>query len=353
MACFRVIDLAGQPFDLGLAHGRALAREIQDNFATYRDLIRGYAGLEEKRILELASLFKPLLAKEAPHLLEEMEGLAKGAGVSLETILAINVRTELVYPDQLAGECTSIGLSGARTADGRPLLAQNWDWKPEIRARAALFRIKPSQGPGILTFCEAGQVAKIGFNEHGLGVAMNILFTGGVQIGLPVHVLLRLVLERAADVAQARDLVLQARRASSSHFLLADAGGAILGIETTPETVGQIQPANGAVVHTNHFCDPALAQRDMGLALIPDSPVRLERIRELIAGRDKWDAGGLKEILADHQSGPPSICRHVNPADPAHAQMATLGSFIFDLSRLKAQVACGQPCQNEYQEVKL
>ena len=30
---FQVIDLAGQPFEMGLAHGRMLAHEIQANLA--------------------------------------------------------------------------------------------------------------------------------------------------------------------------------------------------------------------------------------------------------------------------------------------------------------------------------
>ncbi len=41
----------------------------------------------------------------------ELEGIAQEAGVSLETILVLNSRSELAFPDQLATQCTVIGIT--------------------------------------------------------------------------------------------------------------------------------------------------------------------------------------------------------------------------------------------------
>ena len=352
MSGFPVIDLVGAPFDMGLAHGRTLAQEIRANFQTYVKMIRGYAGLGEDRIVELARLFTPVLREETPDLFTEMEGIARGAAVPLETILAINVRTELVFPDQLSAECTAIGLTGDRTASGGPILAQNWDWKPALKTGSAFFRLRPSQGPRALVFGEAGQVGKIGFNENGFGTLLNIVVASGVRPGLPIHVLLRRILG-ASDTAEARALVRAAQPGSSSHFLVGDRSGEIVGLEISPQEVAEIEPEDGAVVHTNHFCDPTLARSDLGRDLFPDSMLRLDRARSLVGGRQKWDAEHLRAVFVDHQGGPPSICRHTDSAAPEHTQTETVGSFIFELDPGIAHVTWGQPCHNEYYRVSL
>jgi len=353
MSFFPIIDLKGQPFDIGLAHGRALAGPIATNYKTYLNMISGNAGLDEDRVIQLARLFVPFLEDAAPHLLEEMEGIAKGAGIALDSVLVLNARTELAFPDQLAGgECTSIGLSGQRTTQGQTILAQNWDWLPVVKTRSALFRVQPAKGPRALIMCEAGQVSKFGFNESGVGHLLNILIYPGVRTGVPVHVLSRLVLE-SADAVEAEAKLLKARRASSSHFLVGDLTGRLRGVETAPQAAAVIEPTGGALVHTNHFRDPVLAEKDLIADIAPDSFDRLRRISEIIEGQEKWDADQLKAALADHSGQPDSICRHVSPHHPEHLQMETLGSFIFDLGQKTAQVAYGQPCQNSYQKVTL
>jgi isopenicillin-N N-acyltransferase-like protein len=352
MPFFPVIELRGAPYEMGVVHGRTLTREIKGNAATYTRLIGDFTGLDGDKVLELAGGFVPRIKDAAPAVLEEMEGIAQGSGVPLGAVLVLNARTELMFPSQLGRECTAVGLRPERTCSGAPIIAQNWDWKPELKFGSALFRREPKQGAGSLVFCEAGQVCKIGLNEHGLGVLLNILITEDVQPGIPVHVLLRMVLD-CRDVLEAAALVKRAVRASSSHFLLGDESGRILGLELSPAAVCEIAPESGAVVHTNHFCDPDFADRDRGPSVIPDSQTRLRRAREVLAGEEKWDVNDLKSLLTDHQHGPSSICRHVNPADPEPGRMETVGSFILDLSGRRLLATYGQPCQNPYQEVAL
>ncbi len=350
---FPLIDLKGGPFDLGLAHGRLLAREIRSNLATYLQMIRGFTGLKEERIMEVSRLFGPLIQATAPDIFEEMEGLAQGSGLSLERIILLNARTELVSADQLAGECTAVGLTPSRTWSSQPLLAQNWDWKPELKYASALFRLEPDDGPRALIFAEAGQVGKIGLNENGVGVLLNILKAEkGVGLGLPVHVLLRQMMA-AADVTQIIDLIKDSRRASSSHVLLGDLSGRVVGVEFSPQGVAEIEARDGAVAHTNHFLDPELAKADINLSVFPDSPNRLRRAEALLSAQPKWSLEDLKTILSDHENGPASICRHLNPVDPEHRQMESVGSFIFDLAGRRILVATGQPCQNEYEMARL
>ena len=352
MEFFPIISLKGNHFDMGFEHGRALNRQITANLSLYMEMIHGNTGTKEEKILEQALEFLPVLQKTAPLLVEEMEGIACGARVPIESVLVLNARTELMSGAWPTGECTAFGLAGRRTADGRPLLAQNWDWTPRSKIGAAFFIMEPAGGPRALLFAEAGQVGKIGLNEAGLGVLLNILVTGDLQTGIPVHVLLRMILNEV-DANGAVACVRNAVRASASHFLLGDVKGNIIGLEFTPKTCSEILPSKGVIVHTNHFCNPLFTEADLTLSLLPDTVKRFDRAQTLINQKEKWTSHELRDLFMDHENGPTSICRHVDTSVPALLQTETVGSFIFDLFNKRIQASYGQPCRNAYQDVSL
>jgi len=351
-ASFPVIDLRGSHFDMGLAHGRALGRQIKANLSLYERMIAGLAGLSPEQAFGRTRPYVEFLREAAPGLLEEMRGIAEGAGVDLEAIVFLNARTELMSVRSGPGECTAVGISSLRTMGGSPFLAQNWDWHYRLAGSSALFRAAPPGGPRCLYLAEAGQVGKIGLNEAGVGVLLNILFCGRVRVGMPVHVLLRLVL-CAGSVPEAIDMVRRLPRASSSHFLLGDAEDRISGLEITPEKVFEIPSDKGVLVHTNHFCDPEMSASDEGPALFPDSTARMERGRSFLALRDRWDAEGVKVLFVNHDNGPASICRHVDPKVPEHMKIVTVASVFLHLQDRAMEIACGQPCRNTYHRVPL
>jgi isopenicillin-N N-acyltransferase-like protein len=347
-----LVDLSGQPSEIGFKHGQALREQIRKNYLLYLNMIRNNTGQTEPQILGLANRFLPKIKNSAPELLEEMTGLSQGAGVSLETILILNCRSELAFPDQLSTQCTVVGLAGEKTASGRSLIAQNWDWLPAVKENCAFFRIAPDNGPRTFVLAEAGQVGKIGFNEHGLCVVINLLVSTGIRFGLPTHIALRQLLA-VADVGEAVERVKNVYWASSCHMLIGDAKGDIIGLEASPFGVAEIQPRQGAIAHTNHFCDPSMAVNDLAPSLLPDTTCRLDRANQLLTERKKWDSTDIKQLLSDHHQPPLSICRHEDPEIPEHLRMATLVSLLIDPSRRSAEVACGQPCQTDYYPVSL
>jgi isopenicillin-N N-acyltransferase-like protein len=107
------------------------------------------------------------------------------------------------------------------------------------------------------------------------------------------------------------------------------------------------------VIHTNHYCDADLAQKDVGRQLMIDSVDRYDRAVSLVADRIQWEVQNLCELFCDHDNHPASICRHVNPSDPNYLHMMTVASFIMDLAAGKMFVSHGQPCQADYREVDL
>ena len=115
-------------------------------------------------------------------------------------------------------------------------------------------------GGRVTTLTEYGVLAKIGVNDAGFGVMLNMLHhdaddqpDGEGRIGFPVHVLLRTLLEDCASVAEARDLVSSLSFSASSAVTVVDRGGDSASLETFPQGVGEVKPEAGLLVRTNHF----------------------------------------------------------------------------------------------------
>jgi isopenicillin-N N-acyltransferase-like protein len=108
------------PYDMGQAHGRGLAKEIGANLELYYTMFRELAGLEPDGCLAQAGRYLDAIKEDAPALLEEMKGTARGAGVSLEEIVFLNARSEIMSMTWRSGvpvgEGTAIGLAGQRPA---------------------------------------------------------------------------------------------------------------------------------------------------------------------------------------------------------------------------------------------
>jgi len=125
----------------GEAFGRAMATEVQHTVAVYRRMF------DERRVIVPGEL--------PPH--EEIDAIARGANTDPHVLRAVNARTELLNG---ADECSVQGAGG--------LLAQNWDWHPDLAASTVIWIVETPTS-WFATVTEAGILAKIGLNDVGLG----------------------------------------------------------------------------------------------------------------------------------------------------------------------------------------
>jgi isopenicillin-N N-acyltransferase-like protein len=339
------------PFERGHQYGARAAESIDANMAAYLRLIEFHAGLDAKAALIAARGFAPILETYAPDLLEEMQGIAKGAGCGLDDILLINARSELMGTVR-TGECTALAAGPGVTAGGRVLLGQNWDWYTAIDVEPVLLRIALPDGLTILTLAEAGQVGKIGLNSAGLGVCLNFLQHVDAGQGLPIHVILRGMLS-CPGLAEAIQEAYRAPRGGSANVLLAHARGDLVDLELTPIQADFFYGDAGWLVHANHFESPRLRAGDAGLATSRSTIARAAQARRLLqsaAGHTTLDT--FRAILTDHAYGAYSICRHPDPAESTLQQSATRASLIMDLKERVLHLAAGQPCCQEYYPVR-
>ena len=349
-----VISLKGKPGELGYQHGSRCRQMIQKNVHLYFRLFQHYAQLDRSQAISLAKRFVPVIQSFDRAILDEMRGIAEGANLEFEEILAINARTEIMYPGQSAagGECTALAALPEATARGEMLLGQNWDWKPHLRESTVLLEIEQAGKPHVVTLTEAGIVGKIGLNSTGLGACLNILKSSIGLVGVPIHVLTRGILncERMGDAT--RKIVSQ-DRGSANNCLMAHRDGAIIDFEMAPNQWDFIYPEKGVLAHTNHFTSERLKPLDTNVAQYPDTLLRFGRARHKLMERaGKITIEDFKEILRDHLNHPNSICRHPDERDPELEHAQTVASIIMNLSQKEVHIATGPPCQNDYQTIK-
>jgi isopenicillin-N N-acyltransferase-like protein len=351
---FPLIKTSGEPFERGRQHGEQTADLIRFNLEGYWRLLKHNSNLDRSAVLSQARQYLEPIKGYAPHLLEEMRGLAEGAGVSLDEILALNCRTELLSVGNIPlQECTALFVSPEATADGHTLVAQNWDWSNVLRGGAVLLQVEQPGGPTVLTLTEAGMVGKIGFNSAGVAVCTNFLRYDHRRIGVPFHVMLREALN-APRLGLAVFAIYRDVRADSGNYLLAHADGEAIDLEATPSDVGFLHPENGLLFHTNHFLSPRLQGGDKGILESDNTLLRYGRVTRLLrAQAGQLTAEVLKSILSDHSNSPKSICRHPDPTQPEIERSATLASMIVDLTAGEMHVTFGEPCQAEYYVVSL
>ena len=179
-----------------------------------------------------AARFEAPIAEFRPDYLAEMRGIADGAGLDLVDVLAINVRTEVMFaakarqatghPGSGPHECSSFAVAPPPGTSGPTLVGQNWDWLPHSAETVVVLEAQRDDGPDFVTVVEAGLLAKTGMNSSGLGLVTNALVTAddaGLP-GLPYHLLLRAILD-CENVSDAIAALQAGVRSSSANYLIA------------------------------------------------------------------------------------------------------------------------------------
>jgi len=352
-----IISVKGKPFDCGLQHGAQARELIRKNIGSYFELWSALWGAKRPEVLEQCRSFVPVIGEYDADILEELEGIARGAEVALEEVIALNVRYELLWAPGVVGEalsdgCTALCALPQVTESGHTIMGQNWDYKPSLVGGSIVLEMEQETKPNFVMVTEAGIVGQKGLNSAGVGLCVNALVTSQDKFEprTPFLVVMRGVLN-ADTFGQALKAVLGTKTTVSGNLLIAHRDGEVIDLEMTPTEVGFLQAEDGIITHTNNLL--ALANRedlvDTMKSVLPDTLFRYSRSRRLLAAeKGRINIGSFQRVLKDHFSYPDSICRHVNPRDSEPNQLATQFSIVMDLEERTLYMAEGTPCQNEY-----
>ncbi len=308
--------------------------------AAARDLIREAASRWRAHVLDkaptsaagyLAALvqdtaYRAAVTRYAPDLIDEISGIAYGAGVDEDTIFAINLLDEeWTLRERLSSSgaghhCTSLGQASAGPAP--VLVAQNLDLDAWMDGLQVVLELAPvddgdEQQPAALVPSLAGMIGTMSLNAHGLGVALNTMAQlPSAADGLPVAFVVRL-LARQRDVTSAEALLRALPHASGQNYLLGDPNE-VLDVECSGAGAVSITLEASAIAHTNHplrdhprpFDDPRADFR--GRDFTTKSEERLHHAAQALSHR-RLGVDDLKHLL----SQPP--IRRGDGEDPGHS----------------------------------
>jgi hypothetical protein len=149
--------------------------------------------------------------------------------------------------------------------------------------------------------------------------------------GIPYALCYRRLLEECTTIDQARQLLEEMQRTTTTNLVLADRGG-IAVFEVSPERVVMRSPSNGACVCTNHYCTGQL--RPLLPINVSRSFQRYDILQTATLVHESFDLETLHQRLH-------AAC---NPDQ-------TLQTMILEPATLRLHLAVG-PCPASAQEMK-
>ncbi|MBY8984065.1 MAG: hypothetical protein KGD65_03270 [Candidatus Lokiarchaeota archaeon] len=345
---FPVIDVTGSPEEIGTQHGKLLKNRINQTIEFYSDVTKKLdeEGRERNRkyILNSARNFKKIIHAYNSEYSVEIEAIAEAADVDPLWIYAINSRSEIMSNmENGTTECTALYFKNPR------VLGQNWDWAADFEELAFVMRLTKPDGHKIIQVTEPGMIGKIGFNNSGLGVCLNFLRIEEELDGLPIHIILRALLD-SKSIEEAKDLAKNVGKGQSGNILMGDKNGKYQDIEFGGNEVYILDSENNHFIHTNHFLMNEKLNSKPELLL---SSFNRYEIASILAKNHQTPSLELmKSILLDDSDPELPICRKYIPGTRME-KVGTVCTILMDLNQEVMHITKGSPLHNPFTKISL
>lgn len=297
------LSLSGTSYEVGLQLGHV----IRQDPALLSNHTAGMSGFGPAQVAEAAALFD----RWCPGLNEELAGLADALAVRPEKLFYYS----MTY---LLPRCSHVALLSAVTADGKPLLARNYEFSHQAEdfclVRTAVKGKYAHLGTSVLHLGRDD-----GINEHGLAVTISSCgFPVGAlpymrapkNKGLQFWAVTRALLENCRDVSEALACLEGMPIAYNLNLILLDRSGRAALFETLDGRRAQkvIEPdsAQQMLWATNHAVLPQLAAIEP--QVMAHSARRYDYIGQQLSGKTGITVPALKNmLLAEYPNG---LCCH-------------------------------------------
>jgi hypothetical protein len=270
-----ILHVKGTPYEMGFQHGALLPNEIkQDINALVNWAIRKGSTYDE--LLKIYNQLEPYIPQ---RYLDEMQGISDSAGVPLE-------RVHVAHAIPTRYHCSGIVAFGSATSDGKLYHTRSLDFSlkiedpnsgKRIQENAVIIAYQPNTGYPSVNITWAGFIGSVGgMNNQKICVGeMGSKSNDESYSGVPMIFRLRKVLDEAATLDEALEILRQAPGTCGYNFLVSD--GKIpdaRAVEMTAnlfyagawdDPVEATKPhwqMTGLVRRTNHFVDPGLAKTE-------------------------------------------------------------------------------------------
>ena len=328
---------------------------------SYYDI--GYkTGSQWKSVLELPV---PLPAKQAlarqcreiaqeytPDLLEEMKGFCDGGNFDREAIEAflLVLGYEFFHPSK--GGCTVFGIAGDLTDSGFPIFARNYDWDVTFQPMCGVSFRHPLGRLKSVSFSDHMIGCYGGVNEAGLAIAILLASDFGTEWlpGIRVNLSSRWVLDHHQSTEEAVAFLEEIPHVRGQLFMIADKGGHIARVETSPPHLQTTHAEKGYLFSTNHYQAESLKRHSNPAFITPNSLTRFEKVKDFIENRkEKISVKDVMTFLSSHANG---VCNHL---EFEGVEIATIYSWIAEIrdhsNPIQLWSTTGSPCKNPYEQL--
>jgi isopenicillin-N N-acyltransferase like protein len=330
-----------RPIELVRVEGTHRQVGVQIGTATAA-VVRRHADAVDAGRLAQAVAYRDATAAELPWLVEELDGVAEGAGADPLAVFAASI--EEIWADAAvpAGRCSDLVGCGPATADGHVWVAHCNDLEPECEEELVALEWRVAGDPVSFTI-GIGPWISVGFNSAGLALTGNELSPSDDRVGIPRLLLVRDILRRRT-LEQAVLAAFHPRRASSYNNLLSHRDGGVVSVEGSATDAELLRPEGGTLAHTNHYTSARMSRYERDPGSTAGSRAR-QRSACAWLERRPITPGLLREALSDHTGAPDSLCRHVEDG----AASKTVFWCIADVTEGTVRYGRGNPCHSQEQ----
>jgi predicted choloylglycine hydrolase len=370
-----LLKLAGADREMGMQQGKHAEAMIRDALGVVQNLdalkSAKPAWMPQSLFLSLAKrhLSRPLwrdIQEFCPRQAERIESLAGGAHAELRDILFLQSLEMLIgTPHFVTDACTCLAFDPSQTSTNEVIVAKNFDYMQLLAPYQIACESKPAGRYANLSFKMGSLPGAIdGMNEHGLTLVYNLAHTTDrMKHHVPLSFVIQEVLETCRTTGEAVEFVCQAKIGGHAALLtIADAQGTIKVVELTSIHRAVRGPEEGKVINTNHYQIAEMKEYQVpknavfagkspykGKRIHESSERRYDRAHQMLSASRTIDETRIMAVLRDHsgdtEPSKNTICNHGRIG-------RTIRSSIFYPSRRKIKALHGNPCENEYGEIR-
>ncbi len=306
----RVVYLSGSPHEIGLQHGVLLKNEIHALISYFFEEKKSLFGASQETLAKGSKVLEKFIPQEY---IEEMKGIAEGAGVPYEKVLYSNTFLDVVSANWVGVKptCSNFAAFPGMSKDGAVVHGRNLEWSADekVAKMNTVFFITPEKGTPFVTLSWPGVAGALtGMNASRISMGeMTSMSSEATLEGTPIMIQLRALIERSKNLEDAYKILSDMPRTTGYNVLVTDGkinSGFIA--EMTASRILRIEPKDGFLMHTNHFVDKELSKTQMKYMYMfyagkkSDTFYRYDRYMELLgANKGKVDAQAAIGFLSD------------------------------------------------------
>lgn len=211
----KILHLKGTPYERGFQHGQLTTDLIKQNLVTFLGKTGGIQAERSKAFLENLPKMMPFIPS---HFIEEMQGIADGAGVEYKKILLLNLFPEMFH-------CSGITVKQDATKDKRLYHVRVLDYAigKNLQNTAVLMVVEPEGKIPYLNVSYAGFIGSVtGMNNAKISIGEIGGLGYGYWEGMPMAFLIREILEKASTLEEAKTILSKAQRTCEYYYVISD-----------------------------------------------------------------------------------------------------------------------------------